>query len=401
MKRLAKRALAVLVGLCIALLAAEWVAARWLPMPVRMFELDPVLIYRTIPHVRSTKRITSAGTRLWITTELNSRGRRGPELAVPKTAPRIAVFGDSFVLAEDVVLEDTFVERLGAELRASGPVEMVNCGVTGYGPDQACLRFEREAEELAADLVVFLLYSSNDYGDLVRNKMLRVHEDGSSTLNAYTISSTLEQEFARKAEEAGGFALLRAVKSELDARAHREELRTRTGPPPYIDWYLKAAPDEYTELVVDGNLAVRQVWQDYYDVDLAIYPNWPSSQYKPRVMRAAVARILQECARRGVPVFFLIVPSAVDLCPTGEISVNSKRYPTWDPTRLTAVLEGIAKDLGVMFTNLYEPFRAAEPDTLYFGGENLHWNAKGQALAARITAEALRSSASWPPGTKR
>ena len=401
MNRRSRRALTALVAFGVALAAAEWIAGRWLPMPVRMFELDPALIYRTIPNVRSTKRITSAGTRRWITTELNSRGRRGPELAVPKTAPRIAVFGDSFVLAEDVTLEDTFVERLGAELRANGPVEMVNCGVTGYGPDQSCLRFEREAEELAPDLAIFLLYSSNDFGDLVRNKMLRVHDDGSSSLNAYTISPALEQEFERKAAEARGFALVRAIRSELDARAHREELRTRTAPPPYIDWYLKAAPDEYTELVVDGDLAVRQVWQDYYDVDLAIYPNWPSSQYKRKAMRAAVARIQEQCARRGVPAFFLVVPSAVDLCPKGEISVNPKRYPTWDPARLTTVLDEIARELRVAHLNLYEPFRSADPESLYFGGENLHWTEKGQALAARLVAETLRDRKLWPPTTGR
>lgn len=397
MKPLLRRSLIALGTLALALLAADWVVGRWFPMPASMFQLDPVLLYVTKPGARSTKRVPVGDTRRWVTTELNSHGQRGPELAVPKHAPRIAVYGDSFVLAEDVDLEDTFVERLGAELAANGPAEMVNCGVTGYGPDQACLRFEREAEELAPDLAVFLLYSSNDFGDLVRNKIFRVGDDGRAALNAYTLAPALVADFERRSAAARGPAILRAVESWLDARRHREELRTRAAPPPYIEWYLRAGPDEYAEYVREGDLAVRQVWEDYYDADLALFPEWPSSVFKVKLMRAVVQRIRDECARRKVPLFALVVPSAVDLCPTGEIHVDPARYPTWRPARLTGILEQITTELGIPHANLYEPFRAAGPDGLYFGGDNLHWNAAGQALAARVVAEALRAQALWPP----
>lgn len=401
MKKAVKRALVAVAVFAIALVAAEVVARRWLPMPASMYELDPVLLYEPTPGARSTKRVTSGAERHWVTTEINAQGRRGPELPREKRAHRIAVFGDSFILGEDVELQDTFVERLGAELRASGPVEMANCGVTGYGPDQACLRFERDAEELAPDLVVFALYSSNDHGDLVRNKIFRVEPDGRAALNAYTIAPELAADFERRKAAVSGPALLRAITSELDARRHREELRTRPAPPPYVDWYLRAAPDEYQEYVVEQNLAVRQVWEDYYDVDVAIYPDWPSSIWKRKAMRAVVQRIQEQCARRRVPLFVLIIPSAVDLCPTGEIHVEPKRYPTWRPERLTQGLEAITDEFGIAHVNLYEPFRAAGADGLYFGGDNLHWNEQGQALAARLVAEVLRARALWPPARAR
>lgn len=401
MRKAAQRALVALAALAVALAAAEFVADRWLPMPASMYELDPVLIYKATPGARSTKRAISAAERHWVTTEINAQGRRGPELTKEKRAPRIAVFGDSFILAEDVEVPDTFVERLGAELRSGGPVEMANCGVTGYGPDQSCLRFEREAEELAPDLVVFALYSSNDHGDLLRNKIFRVEPDGRAALNAYTIAPELVADFERRKAAASGPALLRAITSALDARRHAEELRTRPAPPPYVDWYLRAAPDEYQEYVVEHNLAVRQVWEDYYDVDVAIYPDWPSSSWKRKAMRAVVQRMQEQCASRNIALFVLVIPSAVDLCPTGEIHVEPKRYPTWKPERLTQGLEAISVELGIAHVNLYEPFEAAGPDSLYFGGENLHWNAKGQALAARIVAEFLRAHALWPPAERR
>jgi len=78
------------------------------------------------------------------------------------------------VLGEIVDFEDTFAERLRHHLDEKGrEVETVNAGVTGYGPDQTLLRFSGEAEWLESDLVVLVLCTHNDLGDLVRNKLIR------------------------------------------------------------------------------------------------------------------------------------------------------------------------------------------------------------------------------------
>jgi len=97
----------------------------------------------------------------------------------------------------------------------------------------------------------------------------------------------------------------------------------------------------------------------------------------------------------------LIVPSAVDLCPKGEVHVDASLYPTWSPSRLTDGLEEIATELAIPFVNLYGPFRSAGPDGLYIGDGNLHWNEAGQALAARLVAAHLREHQLWPPKRKR
>ena len=61
----------------------------------------------------------------------------------------VAVYGDSLVLAENVPLRETFVVRLEEHLRAADlPVRTLNAGVTGYGPDQSLLKFEREVRAL-------------------------------------------------------------------------------------------------------------------------------------------------------------------------------------------------------------------------------------------------------------
>src|SRR6185436_5789593 len=57
-------------------------------------------------------------------------------------------------------------------------VEVINAGVTAYGPDQACLRIEDEVARLDPDLVVLAVFADNDFGDLARDKIFRLDGDG-------------------------------------------------------------------------------------------------------------------------------------------------------------------------------------------------------------------------------
>jgi hypothetical protein len=395
-KPLRRTALALLALGC-ALLAANAALARWFPLPVRMYQLDSELIYRPIPGARSVKSAGPEGARHWVTTQIDAQGYRGPDLANPKSGPRVAVYGDSFAFAEDVPLAETFVERLGRALAPQAPPEMVNAGVVGYGPDQACLRMEREFDALQPDLVVLVLCSANDFGDLVRNKLFALDSSEKLVPNPVRIAPQLFEEFEAKARAADAPALVRAYRAWRDERAERARLAAGGPQPPWIEWYLRQARDEYAEYVLEKDLAVRQVWQDYYDADLAIHPEWESSAYKRRLMRAVLERMRDACARRGTPFAALIVPSAVDLCPTNEIHVDPARYPTWDPARLTSTLAEILDELRVPQLNLYQPFRAGGAENFFIGGGNMHWNAAGQELAAQKLAALLLERQLWPP----
>jgi len=324
---------------------------------------------------------------------------RGRELAPVKQGSRIAVYGDSFVLAEDVDLEETFVERLGAHLSSGPPIETVNAGVKGYGPDQECLKLEREIAALAPDLVLLVLYSSNDFGDLVRNKMFRVDPEGRAVLERYTLEPALVAEFETRARGARRPALLRAYEQWIVRRPEP----ARSAPastPAYIQLYLAAAQDEYSEFALERNPRVRQVWNDYYDADLAIQPESASAVFKRGLMQAVLARVQEQCARRRIPLCALVVPSAVDLCPD-QIRVDPELYPSWSPARLTDALAEILRELGVPFLDLYASFLESGPERLYIGGGNMHWNAAGQELAARLTAAFLREHGLWPPPDPR
>jgi lysophospholipase L1-like esterase len=405
LKKLARKIVLALATLAGGLLVADWVVGRWFPIPASLYRLDPVLIYALAPGARQVRVLPPEAGGSWISTSINRAGYRGRELAPAKQGRRIVVFGDSLVLALGVALQDTFVERLGVNLESAAGIEMVNAGVSGYGPDQECLKLEREIDGLAPDLVVLVLCAHNDFGDLVRDKMFSLDAQDHLVLNEYSLEPKLAAEFETKLRGSHRPALVRALAStsvqQLSSRDERARRSSATRNLPYIEWYLAAGADEYSEFVLEGNLRVRQVFEDYYDADLSIHPEWPSSVFKRRLMKPVLARIQDDCARRGIPLFVLVVPSAMDLCPDFDIHVDPARYPTWSPTRLTDAFAEILSGLGVPFINLHVPFTEAGPERLFLGKNDIHWNAAGQDLAARLTAAFLREHGLWPPSSSR
>jgi hypothetical protein len=69
------------------------------------------------------------------------RGDREYALDPPESGPRLAAFGDSFTHCDDVENDECWTAQLEAEIPG---VEVLNFGVSGYAPDQAWLRYQRE-----------------------------------------------------------------------------------------------------------------------------------------------------------------------------------------------------------------------------------------------------------------
>lgn len=92
------------------------------------------------------------------TNSIGARGTREYAARPPEGTLRIATFGDSFIFGNEVKNADTFQARM-EELRSN--VEAINLGVSGYGQDQALLRFRRSGRELGARVVCFGLMLEN------------------------------------------------------------------------------------------------------------------------------------------------------------------------------------------------------------------------------------------------
>jgi lysophospholipase L1-like esterase len=75
---------------------------------------------------------------------------------------RIALFGDSFTYGAEVAYEDSWCADLERQLVLPGfQTEVLNFGVSGYGMDQAYLRWKHQGIDFAPQLVVFGLQFEN------------------------------------------------------------------------------------------------------------------------------------------------------------------------------------------------------------------------------------------------
>ena len=92
-------------------------------------------------------------------THTNSRGLRGTrEYGIARTpgVARILFVGDSYTFGFNSADEDMFSRILERDLLPGW--EAPNLGVSGYGPDQTLLRYERDGRAYGADVVVFGFY---------------------------------------------------------------------------------------------------------------------------------------------------------------------------------------------------------------------------------------------------
>ena len=85
--------------------------------------------------------------------EIDARGARGPREYADSPPPgvrRLVTFGDSFTFGDEIPGTGTFQSILEAR---HPDWEVINFGVSGYGTDQALLRYRRLGRDLGAEVV--------------------------------------------------------------------------------------------------------------------------------------------------------------------------------------------------------------------------------------------------------
>lgn len=217
-----------------------------------LFMNDPAVGHRLRPNARTTYSTVEFSTDLAI----NAQGVRDDEPIGPKAAGerRVLVLGDSMVLAVQVPLAQTFVERLEARLNASATAggatrwRVINGGVQGYGPVNEWLFFDRVAAAFEPDLVVQFVFVGND------------------AIEALNLRSWLE---AGPPPPAAGAAALgavrRFVRSTLvwqTARVRWDQLKSRLTtkiPEPPLAMYLETPPPYVAEGLEVAKEAIRRI----------------------------------------------------------------------------------------------------------------------------------------------
>ncbi len=392
------RALALVTSVGLALVFAE-LALRTVLAPRYQSEnqIDAEALYRPIPGaVRENRReAINGGERILY--RINSQGYRGDELDANPTT-RVVVYGDSFTHAYYSDLEHTFAVRLEHYLteRLGPGVEVVNAGVAGYGPDQELVKMERELPLLKPDLVLVAIFSGNDFGDLVRNKLFRVDGQGGIRPNAFTIAPELAREMEVQRHES---ILKRVLRDAAQALAIRVGLRAAPSsdveamtPRDRLEYFRAQHLREYDEFVVRGDDQVQELAWDSYDADVSLTPNSEASRYKIQLMDGVLGRMQAAAAKAGAPLVLIPIPHPLDVGVHDTGEVDRAKYPDYRPRGLVSILEQIAARRGIPSVDLYGVFEARGSEAVYFRGFDDHWNDVGQDLAAEVVAGFLGSN---------
>ena len=360
------------------------------------FQLHDRYLYDLVPGARREYRHLpiNGGSQRY---NVNSLGFRGDEFTVERTTvPRVVIYGDSFIHAEYTSLEHTLARQLAGQLTRSlgQPVEVINAGVAGYGPDQVLRRVQDELDWLQPDLLIVAVFTGNDYGDLLRNKLYRLGANSKLTENEFVFSEDIKLNAALEKSA----PVLRNMGQEVKTALQQS---MQGGPPPRTDPAQQTIDSmdqhlrEYREYIVEGDNVVRDLRTDPYSADIALQPDSPSARYKLKLMDAVIAAIKKQAQQQDVPLLLVAVPHPMDVMGGNHASgvVDMEQFPDYRPTRMTGSLQDIAERHGVDHINLLQPFQAAaDPAALYLLGGDDHWNNAGQALAAKIIAGQINSA---------
>lgn len=407
-----RNTLLVVISTAVPLALLEGGLRVFSPQRPSIYEADSVVLHRLVPG--STKmfqhrRANGGGV---VAVEIDSQGFRGPELSTDSNVTRIAVYGDSFIEGEFSPDAETYARQLQRLLtpREKAPFEVVNAGVVGYGPDQSLVRMRQELPWLRPSLLVLSIFADNDPGDLIRDRMFRLGPDSALVPTRYVLDTAMRRYLDHEAHPQGlrRLHIVRWVERRLDQRrpgyaANVLEGRARTDVRPtnaqYVGWALGKAQADYESFVVQGSDTVRALLGDYYDADVAITPDAPSARYKMALLERVIDAFRATADSARVSFMLLVVPSPIDICETTDVRVDTKAHPTYDPTRLAMGVEAMARRRGVPVINLYRPFGSQGACRFYLKGGNNHWNALGQATAARLTVDSLSAWGLWPRTT--
>jgi hypothetical protein len=200
-KRILQNLALFAVSVTVALLVAE-ALSRWLTEPVRgvsWYHYDTRYGFRHRSDAEARTNTWGDG-KIW-SFETNARGFRGEDWPddPPRGGRRVLVTGDSFTFGNGVEHEEAFPRVADTLLRASaGGWEILNLGVSAWGPSNAVAWLETEGAPIGASCLVYGLFAGNDVMDNVVYKLFDLR-DGELIATPQSISDESMQAYMRSA----------------------------------------------------------------------------------------------------------------------------------------------------------------------------------------------------------
>jgi hypothetical protein len=273
---------------------------------------------------------------------------------------RVGFFGDSYVQADHVELEDTFYRRLNDQLRSEG-VEPFAFGIAGWGALHSLMAYRVLGQRYDLDLVVYV-FVKNDPGDQlaaiqharkgkVTDKPAAVLADNGEGFSVQVDRSveSAPQRVRRYIE--GKFMLFRVVRASLKAwRLSREASASSASGAPRVPNQNDVPSTWPSDLLADARLLMKRV----------------------------LARFAEEVERDGRQFAVLYVPR-------GNVEIEG-RLPVAD--RWGPWLADTCTELGIRLIDPTDALR--KHHTLDRPMYDDHWSSAGHAVIADVLAEPIR-----------
>jgi len=392
LRRLLGRAAALLLGTLLAVLAGETAAALLLSERVararvtrdvesergKFCRYHPVLGWEGRPNVRDEFRWADCPHHV----EQNEQGFRGPAYGPDRRrARRLVVLGDSFVWGFGVEEDELF----SAVLARSTGAEVINAGVSGYGPDQCFLSWQEHRATWRPDEVVLFVTLANDLDDIASTERygyakpaFRLGADGSLQPTGMPVPVVDWAAASRPMP-------VRLKQSRLGAILDHSALFTLA-----TDALARSAwagpPLEAAGLVPSGG-ADSPLVQDMRPASRAVEEEW-------RLLGAIVRALQEDVGRRGARLTVVAIPAADEVYDDRwERRVAHARIEpgvVLDRTEAGRRLVALAGEAGARAIDLLpELRRAGLSDRRLYYAVNHHWTAAGHRLVAGVLASPL------------
>jgi hypothetical protein len=350
-RRVVSWAAGLALTLCV-LAGAELFLTRFAPTEVggwgerAALEVHPTRAYGLIPNRVTHLRYNDYD----YTVRTNSLGLPGPEVTPTRAIPstfRVLAVGDAFTMPEGLDYEYSYPALLQSALRRCGttvPVEVIDGGVTGYGPNEEGPEIQELAPLLHPNVIIYQFYV-NEWSDILIDSVSRRRNIGLTR------------------RPLGRLAVL-----------SRSQLATH-------------AQEDYDALIagIRGRASQRERWKLLLDY----FVRGPNPLYTPdniARMTTFLTSIRDAAHSVGADLIIAFVPGAVQVSPRSDLAfVPRSGVPFSDPTtydldRPLAELRPLASAVGVPLLDLTDSLRHHEPQPVYFR-DAWHWNAEGHRAA--------------------
>lgn len=263
----------------------------------------------------------------------------------------LVIVGDSFVESPLVALEEIASTRLARELG----VAVLNLGQSGYGAEQELIVLKRLGLPARPNVVVWMLYEGNDFGDYVAYHKIKAQGVGQWAANQETF---WKRSFSR--------SLLTWVAQ-----------RTRQG----AVWNALGAR-------LYGTLTPSGPWQGgnmYFSHNRQLSPTDHPEAVEGT--KACIRKAHETCAAKGIEFLLVFAPEQFRVYHDLLQANSSSQISGWRINDLPNRFRDWARGEGIAYVDLTPALhRAAAAGTLVYFLDDPHWTAEGNAVVGETLA---------------